>query len=311
MAMNRRGFLGSALASGAAVAALGVPSLARAVARRGSQQRKFRLNYAPHFGMFRQHGGTDLVTQLEFMANEGFTALEDNGLRGRSIADQERIGGALARLNMRMGVFVAHTIDWNNPTLTSSDAAKRDAFLREIQESVEIAKRVNARWMTVVPGHVDSRPHMDFQSANVVESLKRAAAILEPHGLVMVLEPLNTLRNHPGMFLTTSPQAFLVCKAVASPSCKILFDIYHQQITEGNLIPNINAAWDEIAYFQTGDNPGRNEPGTGEINFRNVFKHIHSKGFTGVVGMEHGNSQRGQEGERAVINAYVAADSWD
>jgi hydroxypyruvate isomerase len=127
----------------------------------------------------------------------------------------------------------------------------------------------------------------------------------------MVLEPLNTLRNHPGMFLTTSPQAFLVCKAVASPSCKILFDIYHQQITEGNLIPNINAAWDEIAYFQTGDNPGRNEPGTGEINFRNVFKHIHSKGFTGVVGMEHGNSQRGQEGERAVINAYVAADSWD
>jgi hydroxypyruvate isomerase len=113
------------------------------------------------------------------------------------------------------------------------------------------------------------------------------------------------------MFLTTSPQAFLVCKAVASPSCKILFDIYHQQITEGNLIPNINAAWDEIAYFQTGDTPGRNEPGTGEINFRNVFKHIHSKGFTGVVGMEHGNSQRGQEGERTVINAYVAADSWD
>jgi hydroxypyruvate isomerase len=112
------------------------------------------------------------------------------------------------------------------------------------------------------------------------------------------------------MFLTTSPQAHLVCKAVASPSCKILFDIYHQQITEGNLIPNITTAWDEIAYFQVGDNPGRNEPGTGEINYRNVFKHIHGKGFSGVVGMEHGNSSKTREGERAVIDAYVAADAW-
>lgn len=78
----------------------------------------------------------------------------------------------------------------------------------------------------------------------------------------------------------------------------------------GNLIPNINTAWDEIAYFQAGDNPGRNEPGTGEINYRNVFRHIHGKGYTGIVGMEHGNSQRGREGERAVIDAYVAADAW-
>ena len=308
---SRREFLGTALPATAAVAISGIPAPATALTRDLFQQRKFRLNYAPHFGMFRQHGGADLVTQLEFMASEGFTALEDNSMRGRSVEDQQRIGSALSRLNMRMGVFVAHTIDWNAPTLTSPDPAKRETFLREVRESVEIAKRVNAKWMTVVPGHVDSRPHMDFQSATVVETLKRAAAILEPHGLVMVLEPLNTLRNHPGMFLTTSPQAYLICKAVASPSCKILFDIYHQQITEGNLIPNIDATWSEIAYFQTGDNPGRNEPGTGEINFRNIFRHIHSKGFTGVVGMEHGNAQRGQEGERAVINAYVAADAWD
>jgi hydroxypyruvate isomerase len=151
---------------------------------------------------------------------------------------------------------------------------------------------------------------MDYQAARVVETLKRAAGILEPHGLAMVLEPLNTLRNHPGMFLTTTPQANLICKAVGSPSCKILYDAYHQQITEGNLIPNIDAAWDEIAYVQVGDNPGRNEPGTGEINYHNVFRHIHGKGFTGIVGMEHGNSRRGREGERAVIDAYVAADAW-
>ena len=319
--MNRREFVRSAALAGGAAAAWhwGAVHLgASASEPEGSAlqaarpARTFKLNYAPHFGMFRQHaGGNDPVAELEFMRSEGFTALEDNGMRGRDVAVQETIGKTLDRLGMKMGVFVAHTINWKEPTLTTKDPARRETFLKEIRESVDIAKRVNAKWMTVVPGHVDSRPHLDYQTANVVESLKRACEILEPHGLVMVLEPLNTYRDHPGMFLTSSPQAYLVCKAVASPSCKILFDIYHQQITEGNLIPNINTAWDEIAYFQAGDNPGRNEPGTGEINYRNVFKHIHGKGFTGVVGMEHGNSIRNtREGERAVIDAYIAADSF-
>ena len=101
-----------------------------------------------------------------------------------------------------------------------------------------------------------------------------------------------------------------ICKAISRPSCKILFDIYHQQITEGNLIPNIDRCWDEIAYFQCGDNPGRKEPGTGEINFRNVFRHIHAKGFTGIVGMEHGKSDDSKVGEQAVIAAYVDADNF-
>ena len=193
---------------------------------------------------------------------------------------------------------------------TPSKPENRALFVKACEAAVEVARRVNAKWMTVVPGHVDRRPHIDYQAAYVVETLKRACAILEPHGLVMVLEPLNTLRNHPGMFLTAIPQAYLVCKAVASPSCKILFDIYHQQITEGNLIPNLDTAWEEIAYVQAGDNPGRKEPGTGEINYRNVFKHIHTKGFTGIVGMEHGNAVAGREGERAVIDAYIAADGW-
>ncbi len=309
--MDRRRFVQSALTLGIGLAG-SAPAGARERQPGGVTQarRQFKLRYAPHFGMFRQHAGDDLVSELDFMASEGFTALEDNGMRSRPLEVQDRIGRALDRLGMRMGVFVGHTINWNEPTLTSPDPALRAVFLREITESVEIAKRVNATWMTVVPGHVDRRPHIDYQAAQVIETLKRAAGILEPHGLVMVLEPLNTLRNHPGMFLREAPQAYLVCKAVGSPSCKILYDIYHQQITEGNLIPNIDAAWDEIAYFQAGDNPGRKEPGTGEINYRNVFKHIHSKGFTGVVGMEHGNAREGREGERAVIDAYVDADAW-
>ncbi len=126
----------------------------------------------------------------------------------------------------------------------------------------------------------------------------------------MVLEPLNHWRNHPELFLSKIPQAYMICRSVGSPSCKVLDDLYHQQITEGNLIPNIDRAWDEIAYFQTGDNPGRNEPTTGEINYKNVFRHIHNKGFTGIIGMEHGNSMRGIEGELAVIRAYREVDDF-
>ena len=305
-ALDRREFVKASTFAGAALAS-GMPASLGA----SPATRAFKLAYAPHFGMFRQHAGEGgLVAELEFMAAEGFTALEDNGLKGRSIADQELIGKALERLKMRMGVFVAHTISWNEPHLATGDAAIHDKFVEEVRESIDVAKRVNAKWITVVPGHVDRRLEMNFQTANVVEALKRASAVLEPHGLIIVIEPLNTLRDHPGQFLNKIPQAFQICRAVGSPSCKILFDIYHQQITEGNLIPNMNAAWDEVAYIQVGDNPGRREPGTGEINYRNIFRHIHSKGFTGVVGMEHGNSRQGREGERAVIDAYIAADSW-
>jgi len=307
MTMNRRTML-KAVAATTAGATLGLPRIADALSL---APREFRLAYAPHFGMFRQHAGQDLVAQLEFMRAEGFTALEDNGMKGRTVADQERIARAMTRLGMRMGVFVAHDIAWSEASLAGGDAAKRDAFVQQVRESVEVAKRVNAKWMTVVPGHVDRRLEMSYQTANVIEVLKRAAAVLEPHGLVMVLEPLNTLRDHPGQFLTRVPQTYAICKAVGSPACKILFDLYHQQITEGNLIPNIDLAWSEIAYFQVGDNPGRKEPGTGEVNYRNVFRHIHAKGYTGIVGMEHGNARTGREGERAVIDAYVAADGWE
>jgi len=259
--------------------------------------------------MFRHHAGNDLLDQLQFMADEGFTALEDNGMRGRPKDMQEKIGRTLAELDMQMGVFVA-TADFGNPTFASGRPQWTQKALNDIKDSVEVAKRVNATWCTVVPGRLDPRLPMGYQTANVIDLLRRCAEVFEPHNLVMVLEPLNAWRDHPGMFLTGSPQAFEICRAVDSPACKILFDVYHQQITEGNLIPNIDLCWDEIAYFQVGDNPGRKEPTTGEINYRNLFHHIHEKGFDGVVGIEHGNSRPGKAGERAVIDAYVAVDQF-
>ena len=273
------------------------------------QKNRFKLKYAPHLGMFANSAGKDPIDQLSFMADQGFMAFEDNRMKSRSISTQNQMSAIMEKRNIEMGVFVAHDIYWQKPNLASGNLELRNEFLRHIKESIEVAKRVNAKWMTVVPGFVDLRKNMSYQTANVIESLKQASDILEPHGLVMVLEPLN-FRDHPGLFLSESPQAYQICKAVNSPSCKILFDIYHQQIQEGNLIPNIEASWNEIGYFQIGDNPGRNEPTTGEINYKNIFKYIHSKGFNGILGMEHGNSQPNKEGEQAVIDAYLEVDSF-
>jgi hydroxypyruvate isomerase len=273
-------------------------------------KKPFNLNYAPHFGMFKHNAGDDPIDQLQFMYDHGFRSLEDNGMKSRSKSDQNKISKKMSRLGMDMGVFVAHKIYWREPNLTSGDKELHDEFVQNVKDSIEIAKRVNARWMTVVPGHVDLKKEMAYQTANVVEALRRASNLLESHGLIMVLEPLNWWTNHAGQFLTEIPQAYEICRAVDSPSCKILFDIYHQQISEGNLLPNMDKSWNEIAYFQIGDNPGRKEPTTGEINYLNVFKHIHSKGFKGIMGMEHGNSKSGKAGEMAVIEAYRKVDNF-
>ncbi len=305
--MKRRNFVKSGLASLAVAGTFGSSAFASNPINKNKHT--FQLKYAPHLGMFKNHAGDDPIDQLKFMADEGFTAFEDNGMPKRDVDLQKRMAKTMNKLNLEMGVFVAHTIYWKEPNLASGDESKREEFLKEIKDAVEIAKRVNAKWMTVVPGHVDLRKDMGYQTANVVESLRRASDILEPHGLTMVLEPLN-FRNHPGLFLTKIAQGYEICRAVDSPSCKILFDIYHQQIQEGNLIPNMEDAWDEVAYFQIGDNPGRKEPTTGEINYKNIFKYIHGRGFNGIMGMEHGNFHKGKEGERSLIDAYKEVDSF-
>jgi hydroxypyruvate isomerase len=315
--MHRRTFL-------RASSALALTSLVPlAAAANAPKQPKFSLKYAPHPGTFKNKGGEDYLDQVRFAADQGFTAWEDNGVMKQTPAMQEKIGAELARLGMTMGVFVAYG-SFDRPTFARKDKAIWDGIVQTITDAVPVAKRVGAAWMTVVPGSVDQQHKDDpkwnqyggprlaegYQFANVTELLRRLSAVLEPHKLGMVLEPLNWPTNHGGVFLRHSDQAYALCKAVNSPSCKILFDLYHQQITEGNLIPNLDACWDEIAYLQSGDNPGRKEPGTGEINYRNVFQHIAKKGYRGVIGMEHGNSKPGADGEQAVIDAYRAADAY-
>jgi len=297
----------SLLAGGALITASG------AFAKNGTKDmpddnQPFHLPYAVHDGMFKNYAGNDFADQIRFAYSVGFRAMEDNGMMSRTPDEQKKIGDLMAKLGMRMGVFVIEFDKWPLSTsLTGNKKEWRDKFIQYCKEAVEVAKRCNAKWVTVVPGNYEKNLSEAYQTANVIDAMRRGAEILEPHGLVMVMEPLS---DTPDLFLRHSDQTYAICKAVNSPACKILFDMYHMQRNEGNIIANMDKAWDEIGYLQIGDNPGRNEPGTGEMNYKNIFKHIYDKGYKGILGMEHGKSKPGKEGELALIKAYREADSF-
>ncbi|MFT4015501.1 MAG: TIM barrel protein [Agriterribacter sp.] len=309
--MQRRNFLQNGLLAGVSTIVgsnvLGNENATVNVQANSRAEKTFNMNYAPHDGMFKNNGGADFIDQIKYMYDQGFRAIEDNGMTGRPVEQQTKIGETLAKLGMTMGVFVVPKGGNGENTLAAGKPEFIDIFLKGCRQSVEVAKRVNAKWVTVVPGDFERRLPIGVQTGNVIDALKRGAEILEPHGIIMVLEPLS---DTPNLFLRTSDQTYEICRGVNSPSCKILYDIYHMQKNEGNLIKNIEHTWNEIAYFQIGDNPGRNEPTTGEINYKNVFKYIHGRGYKGVMGMEHGNSIKGKEGEAALIKAYRESDSF-
>lgn len=303
--MDRRNFLRNTIAAAGVSASF--PAAAYGTKKIVQDTKPFRLDYAPHDGMFAASAGKEFTDQIRFMYDQGFRSIEDNGMLKRTKEQQDAIGALLTKLGMRMGVFVVDGGDNWKVSLTTGKAEFRDNFVKTCKACVDVAKRVNAKWMTVVPGFFERNLPIGIQTSNVVDALRRGAEIFEPHGLVMVLEPLS---DTPDLFMRFSDQAYELCKAVNSPACKILYDIYHMQRNEGNLIANMERCWDEIAYIQIGDNPGRKEPTTGEINFKNVFKFIAGKGYKGILGMEHGNAKPGKEGEQALTRAYREVDDF-
>lgn len=301
MRLTRR----SVLAAGAAMA--GAAAMPGAATQ--SNAPRFSLGFAPHEGSFASRGSR--LEQIAYAADQGFTAWEDNEAAGRPVEEQVAMARALQQRGMTMGVFVASMPKWaqSRPVLGANDAADRTAFLADIRASIDVAKRLNAKWMTVVPGFLDRRVPVDIQTGRVIDTMRRAADIVAPHGLVMVMEPLNTLVDHPGVFLQTVPQGYAVARGVDSPAVKILADLYHEQIQAGHLIRTLDSCWSEIVYLQFGDNPGRKEPGTGEINYANIVRWLRAKRFAGVIGMEHGNSVEGRAGEERLLAAYRAIDA--
>jgi hydroxypyruvate isomerase len=313
MESSRRDFIKKATTSGAAIIA--APAVFGRASFSGREKAKdattpFKLGYAPGLGMFRNNAGQDPIDNIKFCYDQGFRAMFDNGLPGREPALQEKIASEITSRGMQLGPYVLRG-DPRIPDFVLNKQEIRDMLAVEMRKSIEVTKRTGVKQALIVLGRYDDKLHIDYQTANAIDNLRFCCDIVEPEGITLVLEPLNNLINHPGLFLTRIPQAYQICRAVNRPSCKILDDIYHQQITEGNLIPNLEAAWSEIGAIHVGDNPGRNEPGTGEINFKNVFKFIYKKGYKGALCMEHGISNRTKEGELALIQAYRDADSFE
>jgi len=304
--MQRKHFLQSSLLSGASLLASGIAKATNYKNIPNADQ-PFHLRYGIHDGMFENLAGNDFVEQIKFGYDHGFRAIEDNGMMERPPQEQQKIGEALAKLGMGMGVFVLDKGGNGENTLAAGKPEYVEIFLKGCRGAVETSKRCGGKLTTVVPGDFERHLPEGIQTANIILALRKGIEILEPHGIIMVLEPLS---DTPDLFLRTADQAYAICKAVNSPSCKILFDMYHIQRNTGNLIKNIDLTYDEIGYFQIGNNPGRNEPGTGEMDYKNIFKHIYDRGFKGILGMEHGNAKPGKEGELALIKAYLEADDF-
>jgi len=306
--MNRRNFIQNTATVAALAGFSNVALGANQVDLKPSNSAKFKLKYAPGFGSFPELAGKDPVEVIKFCSDQGFRAMFDNGFPGRPIEDQNKIIAELTRQNMDMGPFVIYA-DFSKESMVIKDAEIREMLIKKVNEAVELYKRSGIKWALMVPGRYNEHMAWDYQTANVIDIMRELSEIAEKGGLTIVLEPLNK-RDHPGLFLTGIPQAYAICRAVNSPACKIVDDMYHQQITEGNIIPNIDAAWSEIRAFHLGDNPGRKEPGSGEMNYHNIFKHIHEKGYDGVLCMEHGRTIPGKEGELALIESYRTADNF-
>lgn len=287
---------------------LGMATVARA-GRPTSNAAHFSLKFAPHDGSFASRG--DVIEQIAFAADQGFTAWEDNEAVSRPPAQIDAMAKALRQRGMTMGVLVASMPKWSQfrPLLGADDGAEREAMLADLGPAIEVAKRLDAKWLTVVTGFMDPKVPIDLQTARIIELMRRAGDVAAQHDVVLVMEPLNTITNHPNIFMRTIPQGYMIAKGANSPGVKVLADLYHAQIQAGNLIPTLQSCWDEIGYIQFGDNPGRLEPGTGEINYKTIVGWLRKRGYAGVIGMEHGNSLDGRAGEDRLIAAYREIDA--
>lgn len=164
----------------------------------------------------------------------------------------------------------------------------REALLGAIEESIAAAKVLDVKRIVVTSGNEIPDVPRETQHASLVCNLREAAKLAEAAGCMLVLEPLNRLISHKGHYLNTTAEAVAIVREVNSPALTVLYDVFHQQITEGNVINNIRNNIEYIGHIHIGDVPGRKQPGTGEINYPNVFKAIAETGYSDFVVFECG-----------------------
>jgi hydroxypyruvate isomerase len=219
----------------------------------------------------------DFGARIDAAAALGYRAVEFWGWEGK---DLDLIARKTSDLGLAVGTFCV------SPMLPIVDPSTHADFVKAVQGSLSVAKRLGVKTMIVLTGNERAGQSREKQRDAVIAGLRKAAPLAEAAGVTLVLEPLNVLVDHKGYFLCRSDEAVAILDAVGSPNVKMLFDLYHQQITEGNLIQNLTTHIGKIGHFHVADVPGRHEPGTGEVNFANVFAAVATSPYAGYLGLE-------------------------
>jgi hydroxypyruvate isomerase len=269
----------------------------------------WKMRFAPHIGlnrpddyMFPELAGKNPIDQIKFLGEMGFSGIEDNFLQWRPVEMQKKIGDELVKNRMEMGCFVSTKV-YDRPSFVLNTSAERERLIAELKAAIEAAKRVNGKWLTTLSSLTSAKQPFNIQTANMIENLKYMSEYAEKSGVVLLVEAINAY-DYPGTFVTHVPHAYEIVKAVNNPGVRLMFDVFHAQIMDGDLIKMIDRTWDQISFIQIADNPGRVEPGVGEINYANVLGHIKAKGYNGLVEFEHTYSRPGKTGEQAVIASW-------
>ena len=224
----------------------------------------------------------NLPQMMEKVAEAGYQGFEFGNWRAQDAA-------AITKLKNKLGLECACLVGnraVNPKGMTLVDPADRVTFLAEIQASTEAARRFETTRLVTLTGNELAGVPREAQHKSIIEGLKRAHDVVAPHGVTLIVEPLNTLVNHQGYYLNHIAEAFEIMREVSSPNVKILFDIYHVQIMDGNLIDTIRKNIASIGHFHVGDVPGRHEPGTGEVNYINIYRKLKQLKYKGVIAME-------------------------
>ena len=234
--------------------------------------------------------------EVKYTPDEGLALAKSQGYQGFEMFDwrnaEERAAyeAAMRKHGLELVCLTANK-GVRAPGCGLTDPAEREGFLKEITESSAVAKEFDCRRLVVLTGFEREGVPRAEQMASCVAGLKAAVPILEQAGMTIVVEPINTLVTRPGFFLAGAREGFEMVRRVDSPHVKLLFDIYHVQVTDGDLILQLRKNIDWIGHFQIGDHPGRMQPGTGEINYRNVFRAIYdlqqAGKFDGYAGLEY------------------------
>jgi hydroxypyruvate isomerase len=291
LSLSRRTLFGAGalLAAGARVP-LAAPVQAAKLGR--TPHTRFALNAEIWFGE------RPFLDRVRAAADLGYPAIEFWPRRGKDVP-------ALAKLCAELRLEVAQFTAWGfEPGM--NDPANHAAVEREIGESCKVANELGCKAMTVVAGNDQPGMTQDQMHAHVVTALKRVAPIAEAHAVTLILEPMNVRVDHKGHCLHGTEAAVRICRAVGSPFVKVNWDLYHAQLSEGDLCGHLVEGFDQLGYAQVADTPGRNEPGTGEIYYPRVLRQLHELGYRGFVGLECWP----KDGEQKAAERVLAADTW-